>query len=220
MTKTLIIVALLLISAASHAGPINYQATFTVDHTDFYCQPNCTGHEGDAFIDPLHVGDQFVATMTTDSSILAHDGPSNAGLISAFHLDVNGLIFDPTIPSYAIFELFRFVGPCVNIRLHCTVEQFDKWWQPSKYLGFEVADGEAIKLWGGVVFANPTTYLDFNGDRFGGPVILAYNSNWGYGAMSVRGSIALAAVPAQVPEPYTLALMFLGLIGIVWRYRK
>jgi hypothetical protein len=203
--RTAVPIALLfLLSFAAQATPITYGLELRVGYLgcDFCGYPP---------IDPrIQVGNVYFGSFTVDDSILSADGLNLAGVISAFRISIEEIVWDSAVASAQnVFHGFR--GP-------------NGLFSPSP--GFDVASGEIVNLRGGVFGESDFPFIDFStdvrvagdpgacglGSKYCGNLANAF---WTRNPLGEFGGTM--TVVRQIPEPASLALFGLGLLVVALR---
>lgn len=192
----------------SQAAPITYNVTLTVTSPPGYSE------DGPPLANPPTIGSVYKIRLTVDDSVLLTDGISMPGLVLGFRAKIDQTIWDMNQDS----DFAGFRGPCYG-RDSCTDEEWDMWGMPSDYLGFDVVDGKVVGLRGGVFGDLDFPFIDFDGNTF------ASLSGFAAGEdelveVALNGTLAIELAPSAVPEPGTLLLSALGLVGVIGLVRR
>lgn len=188
------------LSAPASAALIPYRFTITAQHI-------YEDYGGGA-----QSGQTYEGRLLVDDSILATDGPANAGRPVDFWLQIGPGIWDQNFPVNEPphgSEFLGFRGPCYNPDLHCTAEQGAIWGLGSEFLGFEVLNGTIVGLWGGIFGQTDAPFVDFNGTS----VWVAVRSLMTTGLPRDYADFSGAIYVAPVAEPQGTALLMLGLVS-------
>jgi len=190
-----LIALLFVVAVPAFATPIELDIKFRVDRILVNQPPLEAPH-------PFNIGDGFSARLTVDDSILATDGPVNAGKVTNFYAQIGLSTWDQNNPS----DFSGFRGPCYG-PIVCTPAQDAIWGLGSEFLGFEVLNHQVVGLWGGVFGSSDFPWIDFLGGQFSS-VPHYWIDDLGFR----RGQDVAVQGALRVPEPNTLALVCASLL--------
>jgi PEP-CTERM motif len=190
------------------ASPITYSLTFAVDGLGPFLGPEvCNNQPTTHCVSAL--GNVYTGYFVVDSSVLATDGFDKTGNLYALSIQMEGNIWAYGVPGNNSLVGFRNANGV------------------SSSPGFDVLDGHIVGLEGGVFGAADSPFVDFippysssstpNSYRFDavgdGSVT---NNNAGSYVFNASGVMDVT----PVPEPTTLALFGLGLLGVGFLRRR
>jgi hypothetical protein len=195
-------------ATTASAAAIAFKATFTVD--SIYASPD---YLPGTLVSPPVTGEKYYAYIKVDDSILWSDGPANAGEVLAFSSQIGSSVWNPDLPWSIVNDFAGFRGPCYG-PISCTPEQYGIWGLGSEFLGFDVVNGAATGLRGGVFGAADFPYIDFLGDRFSSSSRFLVDpdlvGNGVYEEFGLQGTLALQ----RIPEPGSVVLFAIGVFAL------
>lgn len=198
--------ALLFLSFAAQATPVTYGMEFRVGYLgcDFCGNPP---------IDPrIQVGNSYFGSFTVDDAILAADGLNIAGVVSAFRISIEDVLWDSVIPS-AQNSFHGFRGP-------------SGLFSPSP--GFDIVGGEIVNVRGGIFGESDFPFVDFSTDVrvAGDPNACGAGSKYcgnvanAFWTRNDLGEFGGTMTVHRIAEPASLAIFGFGLMGVVARRRR
>ena len=198
--------ALFFLSCAAQATPVTYGLEFRVGYLgcDFCGYPP---------IDPrIQVGNTYFGSFTVDDAILAADGLNIAGLVSAFRISIEDVLWDSVVPS-AQNSFHGFRGPNGLF---------------SASPGFDIVGGEIVNLRGGVFGESDFPFVDFSTDVrvAGNPSACGPASKYcgnvanAFWTRNDLGEFGGSMVVHRIAEPASLAIFGFGLFGMAMRQKR
>jgi len=181
----LLICAALLFVNTSHATPIEYSLTLTLNGI-FY--PNgCRTTAMHSFGCDLTPVGLFVATFFVDDALLSQTGKNLPGVITDFYLQIGTVVWDQAHRS----DFAGFRGPYPGCPTDCI---------GASSPGFDVFGGRITGLEGDVFGPGDIPFIDF----YPGNAFIAYDS---------IADLFMSGELSPVPEPSSVLLMAMGLFG-------
>jgi len=188
------------------ATPVGFILALTVENVECATNaPPCGGH-GPGSFDPLpHVGHTYYSFFAVQDSLLSQTGVNLPGTLTAFHLQIENLVWDPFTPSPDnVFSGFR--GPIPGnpacpggVPGHCL---------GASSPGFDVANGTITAISNGVYGSGDAPFVDFA--YIHGP------NGFGSADLSniyVTGAVTVSRVPAP-PAFFLLGCAVVALVGV------
>lgn len=201
----LITISVMTASSLANAIPVSYGMKFIVDSGTAWTTPD----DGISRTAYDAVGNVYYGKFTVDSDVLGTDGLGKVAEVLSLYIKMEDNVWAYNAPGNN--SLWGILGAdCEDGEMYC---------RNASALRFDVLDGEIVDLYGGVYGEGDSPWVDFNVASAGENVHHRFGAvggslmdriptsylEYGYGEILVY----------RLPEPGTLSLLGLGIIGLV-----